>query len=239
MLPAKTLYFGLLLFFFGCASREQRIALVSISESRPVIDGQVDACWKDLPEYPIDGSLVGEINWDGNQDISASFRVLLHDNDLFFLVKVFDDIEGQIESSLLDQYWENDNVEFFFTNSKKMGQEEFSDGDSIFFVNYSSPFNRLEKLVNKPESKTQYITFGRTEIAGGYMLEAGFQQELGLFDFSNGSIPFNLELSDNDNDNKEEGFVKGRESGIAWAPNSARSSWQETINYGELVVELK
>ncbi len=233
----RVIFCGLVLLISGCSGKEEKQALVAISNCRPTVDGKVDECWKELPYYPIDGSLVGEINWDGKQDLSAEFRVLMHDEDLFFLVKVTDDIEGRIESSLQSQYWENDNVEFFFTNNIRMAQGELSKEDSIYFVNYSSSYNRLEKMVNIPDSKAVNVSFGRTDFEGGFLLEARFDKELGVFDFDEGSIPFNIELSDNDNINNEEGFIKGRESGLAWSYNSARSSWLETINYGELVVE--
>lgn len=226
----------LMISMVGCTASKEKTAMVATSDIRPVIDGKVDECWEKLPDYPIDGSLVGEINWEGEQDLSASFRVLKHEDDLFFLVKVIDDIEGKIESSTLDQYWENDNMEFFFTKGQKRAQEDLTDADSIYFVNYSSPFDRLEEMVNITESKAEYVSFGRTSIKGGYLLEAAFKGELGIFDFEKEVILFNIELSDNDNRNLEEGFVQGRESGIAWSYNSARNSWQETINYGKLIL---
>lgn len=233
----KALMYSLVFLIFGCSSHQEKQALVKVSDCRPIVDGNVDECWEGLPEYAIDGALVGEINWEGELDFSAAFRVLMHDNDLFFLVKVTDDIEGKIEASAASQYWENDNVEFFFTNTEKLAQAGLGDEDSLYFINYSAPYRKVENMVNIPDKNAKYITIGRMDFEGGYLLEVQFDSELGFIDFQEGSIPFNLELSDNDNTNEVEGFVKGRESGLAWSYHSARTSWQESINYGDLVLE--
>jgi hypothetical protein len=234
----RQVFFGaMMLLMLGCSGPEAKQALVKVSDCRPVIDGKMDDCWKGLAKYPIDGALVGEINWDGEQDFSAEFQVLLHDNDLYFLVTVIDDIEGKIEASASSQYWENDNVEFFFTNGLKLARIDQTKEDSIYFVNYSVPYDRNENMVNIPDKRAKHVAFGRTDFEGGFVLEARFEYELGFLDFSDGSLPFNLELSDNDNTNEEEGFVKGRESGLAWSYNSARTSWQESLNYGDLVLD--
>ncbi len=233
----KTCCCCLFLFLAGCSSQEPKVALVSVSDTEPVIDGEVDACWKELPVYPIDGTLGGEINWDGAEDLYAEFRVLMHANDLFFLVKVTDDIKGKIDDSMMSQYWENDNVEFFFTNASKLAQIELSKQDTIYFFNFSIPYDRLEKMGNLPESKSKYVSFDRQDFEGGYFLEDRFEQELGIFDLEKGTMPFNIGLSDNDNLNNEEGFIKGSESGISWGYNSGSTSWKETINYGDLVMD--
>lgn len=237
MFRCNDLVFVLLLLVIGCSDTKDKRAVVTFSDVRPVIDGELDACWENLPEYAIDGSIVGDINWDGAKDLSASFRVLMHDDDLFLLLKVFDDIDGKIEASASSQYWENDNVEFFFTNTGKLAKAALAEKDSIFFFNYSSPYDRLEKMVNVEDSKSQHVFLGRTAMKGGYQLEVLFEREVGVFNFKDGEILFNIEISDNDNTNEEEGFIKGRESGIAWSYNSARTSWLETLNYGKLVID--
>lgn len=231
------LIFVAMVLFASCSRIEEKKAMVQVSDCRPTIDGIAETCWEGLPAYPIDGALVGEINWEGKDDLYADFRVLMHQGDLFFLVKVFDDIEGKIEASAASQHWENDNVEFFFTSGGKFPLGSFEEGDSLYFVNYSVPYDRVEQMMNIPKSKSVNVAFGRTAIEGGYVLEARFDSELGFLDFKDGSIPFNLEITDNDNTNEEPGFVKGRESGLAWSYHSARTSWQESINYGDLVLK--
>ncbi|MDW3193898.1 MAG: sugar-binding protein [Cytophagales bacterium] len=237
MKVSNLLFLSLFMLSVGCSGRKAKSAIVTVAQERPIIDGSIDDCWKGLPEYPIDGTLGGDINWDGEDDLSATFRVLMHDNDLFFLVKVTDDIEGFLEESMMIQHWENDNVEFFFTNATKLSVGEMSETDTIYFVNYSAPYDRLQKLGNIPEYKSKNISFGRQNIEGGYLLEVCFEKELGVFDFEKSTIPFNIGLADNDNEIVEKGFMKGSESGISWGYNSGSTSWKESINYGDLVID--
>lgn len=235
----KLLVFSLsisaILLLGACGGEPSKIAEAIKSDCRPVLDGIVDECWNDLPYYPIDGSLVGDVNWDGQKDLSASFKVMQNNNDLIFLVKVIDDIDGKIERSTLDHYWENDNIEFFFTNSQKLSQGSLTPNDSIFCFNYNSPSNSLLKVINVPSGNGD-VRFGRQNFEGGYMLEILFENQLKVWDLTQKKIPFNIEVTDNDNENLEDGFIKGRESGVAWSMGSARSSWLETINYGELII---
>ena len=232
---ATCFFTSLILILGACSSEPEKLAIAVEKQCRPILDGIADPCWDDLEEYPINGSLVGNVNWDGENDLSASFKVMQNDKDLIFLVKILDDIDGKIERQTLDHYWENDNIEFFFTNSEKLPQGGFTAQDSIFCFNYNSPSNSLLKVVNVPGGNGD-VKFGRKNFDGGYMLEILFENQLNVWDVTKDRIPFNIEVTDNDNENLEDGFIKGRESGLAWSLNSARSSWQETINYGELII---
>lgn len=241
--PFLVLFVGLL----ACEGIESKQYFVVSSENTPIIDGRIDACWQVADRQQVDGDLIGEVDWGGQKDLSAFFRCINNNGDLYFLIEVIDDIKRSYNTQNVN-YWENDNVEFFFTKAKKKPQSELTLSDTVDYFNFTydsdmiistcSVFQIPEggtdiAIVPVTPKDTALVSYEMSNTADGYLLEVFFSRKMGFVNKEH--IGFNLEITDNDNDSKEEGFIKGRESGIAWGNGSIRNSWRETRFYGDLI----
>lgn len=228
---------------FGCQNSSKTYDLQILS-CDPIIDGKLDDCWNNVEPLTIDGDLVGEIDWDGVNDLSAWFKGFVNEKGLNIIVCVTDDVGNSIVSDNVD-YWENDNIEFFFSNSDKKTQAGLSQGDTIYYFSVSYKIDSLIEHYNAFKSGGEFETlstgmyemveFGQNKLNGINTYEFLFPFTMGIFNAERESVAFNIEITDNDNEEVDDGFIKGRESGIAWESNSARNSYRETIHYGDLV----
>ena len=72
---------------------------LSILTGAPVIDGEVDEIWADVPPYPVNTRIDGE-DLSGPADASAQFRVLYDAENLYALVDVNDEQVARLEAYL-------------------------------------------------------------------------------------------------------------------------------------------
>ena len=105
------------------------IALSLFSKVKPVLDGDIDACWKSAPSYRTSHVLWGSVHNTGDHiDIQGSLQSLWDKDYLYFLVKVADDkiIRQSFQGKAFDFGWIEDSTgnkvwEMNRDNSKQAG----------------------------------------------------------------------------------------------------------------------
>ncbi|MFY0689941.1 MAG: lamin tail domain-containing protein [Cyclobacteriaceae bacterium] len=82
-------FFLILLMSISLEHIQAQTALVQKLISAPIIDGEKDQIWKDIPKEQIDRILTGQLN--GSSDLAGSFRLAADLENLYVLVEVIDD----------------------------------------------------------------------------------------------------------------------------------------------------
>ncbi|HEX5137318.1 MAG TPA: sugar-binding protein, partial [Planctomycetota bacterium] len=176
--------------------------------SAPRVDGNPqDPAWRDVPPRPMSG--VDHVhprfrdNWTGDDDLSATFRVVRCGEDLYLLFEVRDDHTVHEASR---SWWVGDSIEVFLRTdlaSGDAGESYTNDDYQIILMPFYAP-QRWGVCQRGPEVPYSHgglrgLEVAHTVVPGGYVLEA----RIPLWQFrvrpdADGLIGFDVALNDVD-----------------------------------------
>lgn len=168
----------------------------------PVIDGEMDAIWKNATENFV---LLLEANPpDDDYDMLGSWRMMWDDENLYVLFTALDD---EIFTDHANA-WENDSFEMYFDadNSKGVEYDEIDDIQTRFSFHYETSEDVDHWYGNKAEwdFSTDGIELGTIETQLGWQKEVSIPLENLQIDPEIGWIfGFNCQVNDNDGENRE------------------------------------
>ena len=197
--------------------REYKGRFVEKSEISPIIDGLADSSWNSHRQFDI-GKLIID-GRQGNSDLSAWFKTSWDSTNIYFLVRVYDDILNT-----------NNTVEYL-----KDGIEIYLDIDNSKSAFYGNDDYQLrcvldEKFVMSSIGQThQSLPFHQVKMADGYQIELSIPWNF----VSQGDAPhefIGLDIHVNDND------TNTRNGKIAWWAEKD-NSYQTPFVFGTLKLE--
>ncbi len=178
-------------------------AVMPETKTAPNIDGQVDSCWADASSYALEKRYYEPPASDA--DLSASFRTLYDQDNLYVLVDVTDDdLENDSE-----EFWLDDAVEVFIDADNSKGGQ-YDDNDFQYHIGWdaTSPA-RGESQHDNMDGVVSAVA--KTD--AGYRVEIKFPwSTLGTWPVPGTPIGFDVQVSDDDGGGE-------RDSKIAWSAN--------------------
>lgn len=195
------------------ASSQVQPATITIPyvSSPPVIDGQVDGAWGDVPETALTQLLLG--NDVPPTDFAVTFRAL-HDTTTLYLLLELHDEAGRRDSG--DEWWQDDGVEIYLDGDRSGGDQY--DGVNDYQLGFRWHDNEVYAGVNSPPVPAA-IELASRDTGTGWYLEVGVPlTAVSLPNTPN--TPFGLDIQANDDD---DGGT--RDHKLAWNATSD-DAWQ-------------
>jgi hypothetical protein len=192
-------------------------ATIIPTASAPVIDGKVDDSWNAATPYKIANALYDPPT--AATDLSANYRTMWDENNLYLLVDVTDDILKHDTS--LEDWYDSDSVEVYIdaTDSKstEYGETDFQYG---FIWDKTSP-----QMLEGKHSRTNGVQYALVTTDTGYRLEIKFPwSTLGTKPSVGAKIGLDVQVNDNDADGK-------RKSKLAWHARED-NAWENPRAFG-------
>ena len=173
---------------------------IAAAETAPMIDGKADASWADAPQYDLNNSFYGAPSSDA--DLSASFKALYDEDNLYVLVDVTDD-DLRNDS---DEFWLDDSVEVFI-DADNSRSDSYDDNDYQYHFGWDAVSPALGEA-HHGNMRGVEAAFARTDT--GYRAEIKLPwSTLGTKPAAGISIGFDVQVNDDDNGGE-------RDSKIAW-----------------------
>ena len=199
------------------AERRQAEIPASIRRvTRPVvIDGKVDEIWSEAREYKIGNVIYSPISSD--EDLSASYKALWDEENLYVLVDVTDD---NLKNDS-DEFWLDDGVEVFIDadNSKS---DSYGNNNYQYFFEWADANPGMGEF---KQGRTTGIEFavGRREV--GYRVEIKFPwSTLGTKPSAGTKIGLDVHVNDDDDGGD-------RDSKLTWR-GKEDNAWQTPSVFG-------
>ncbi|KPK79385.1 MAG: hypothetical protein AMS27_18085, partial [Bacteroides sp. SM23_62_1] len=163
----------------------------------PEIDGKTDKIWELVPAIELNNILLGERN--STDDISASFKVIRNDKNLYLFIQVKDDYKtdkGETD-------YNRDGIEIYIDSDNSKSQY-YENDEFMFRYNW----NKEDIRIARNEVKADIIC-AQVNTEEGYNAEITFPWEaISCIPQAGQYIGFDLHINDNDG--------AGRECKIAW-----------------------
>ncbi|MBB3127046.1 beta-glucanase (GH16 family) [Paenibacillus rhizosphaerae] len=175
---------------------------LSYTAKAPVIDGKLDETWNDQGSEKLGKVIMGQDNISSPDDLSASYRAMWDDQNLY----VFADVKDSVKLANSDAVWRDDSVEVYIdANNDKAAS--YDDND----YQYSFRWNDKKVYESKhPDRSITGVTFAQGDTDSGYQMEIKIPwSTLGGSPGSGVYMGFDVQVNDNDGYN-------GRETKIAW-----------------------
>ncbi len=198
-----------------CSCNKQNEFYVKKLNDTIIIDGIIDEIWDSIPYNYISYVTRGEILIDDSLDLSARFKTLWNDSNIYFLFDIIDNIPTSFNSEYgFDNVaaWDNDFIQVYFSFSDS---KEYTPYKDCFRYGYI-----YEKGILYGDFVHNYgIATGLKTTDIGYIVEMQLpwismnQKKLS----PNKVFKMNISISDNDSKYKETGIFDERESSIRWS----------------------
>lgn len=225
-------------FSIGCNSKdEKKVYYVSKTPQAPLIDGEIDNTWSSAKFEAINEIKYGNEFISDSLDLSAKFKILWDDSNLYFLYIITDDIKYDIQLLKYKEIdappsYECDNVGLLFS-TKNPDKKSFSidEGDFNFGYTYSN-------ATISSSNSTNDIKFFIKNTSSGYVLEAmiPFKTLLIQQPDKGTSLGFETVVNDNDN-NAQAGIYLVQRSFLTWAEKTINDeSYKNTSVFGRLIL---
>lgn len=197
--------------------RQESPATIIPTASALVIDGKVDDIWNAAKPYKIANALYDPPT--SATDLSANYRTMWDENNLYLLVDVTDDVLKHDTSP--EDWYDSDSVEVYIdaTDSKsaEYGETDFQYG---FNWDKTSP-----QMLEGKHSRTNGVQYALVTTDTGYRLEIKFPwSTLGTKPSVGAKIGLDVMVNDNDADGK-------RKSKIAWHARED-NAWENPRAFG-------
>ena len=105
---------------------------IPVAETRPVIDGVVDAQWSNAPVKGITRVISGTVS--NSADLSGTWRTMWDANNIYFLAQVADDVLKNDSANV----WDDDSVEVYIDGNNSKGATAY---DGINDFQYQFGYN--------------------------------------------------------------------------------------------------
>ncbi len=182
----------------------------------PVIDGQAESLWADAKKYKISNSIYSPVS--SPADLSANYRVMCDQENLYLFVDVIDD---ELKNDSVEFYYD-DTVEVFIDadNSKDSG---YGENDYTYNFNWDRTSPSMEER-GQPYQNDD-IKFALVTSDNGYRLEIKFPWSTLGTEVSTGS-KIGLDVHVNDDDDGGE-----RDTKFTWCDRED-NAWQNPKTFG-------
>jgi Carbohydrate family 9 binding domain-like/Concanavalin A-like lectin/glucanases superfamily/Tetratricopeptide repeat len=197
------------------AARRQAGITIKQAPVAPVIDGVADAAWSAADKIKLTN--VHYTPPSSPNDLSANFKTMWDQNNLYLFIDVTDDV---LKNDAVEAY-ENDSIEVYIdaTNSKAASYGP-TDYQYIFVWDKTSP-----KMQETKQNRTEGVQYAMVTTNTGYQLEIKFPwSTLGTKPHTGAKIGLDVHVNDNDSGGK-------RKTKLTWhsVPDNA---WQNPQLFG-------
>jgi hypothetical protein len=219
--------------------RQAAPVVVMPAAKAPAVDGNEDAAWSRATRYRLESKLEafgsGEkpLPISSADDLSADFRTLWDDNNLYLLVDVTDDkVVGDTDrdnpirlpsGSEATPWWYDDSIEVYL-DADNAKASEYGEHDALIRFNLE-PKPTARVYNRNVETQLEGVRFAMVKTEKGYRLEAAFPWSAFAAKPSAGAT-IGLDIHVNDDDNGGQ-----RDHKIAWHDTSD-NAWQSPQSFG-------
>jgi hypothetical protein len=182
----------------------------------PVIDGNEDDVWSAAPRYKIANVMYSPPS--SPNDLSAEYRAMWDENNLYVLVDVTDDILRH--DSTPDNWYQDDSVEVYIDagNSKS---SQYGQTDYQYTFNWDKTSPKMQETKHNSTEGVQYVLVTTDK---GYRVEIKFPwSTLGTKPSAGAKIGLDVQVNDNDSGK--------RDTKIAWY-GKQDNAWQNPQAFG-------
>jgi hypothetical protein len=218
--------------------RQATPATIIPAATPPVIDGNEDAAWSAVPRYKL-ANVIGSFSsgeafspLSSPNDLSADFRAMWDENNLYLLVDVTDDILVHDPShsqsitlpsgSVAVPWWYDDSIEVYIdADNSKSTQYDNDDAQYYFVWDKTKPTIG----VHNQHGRLENVEFAMVTTDKGYRTEIKFPwTTLGKKPATGATIGFDVQVNDSDGGGK-------RDHKIAWFAK-ADNAWENPQRFG-------
>jgi tetratricopeptide (TPR) repeat protein len=197
--------------------RSESPATLFPATQAPLIDGKVDDVWNAMPSYKLSNVLYTPPA--SSDDLSADYKAMWDEKNLYLLVDVTDDLLKH--DSTPDKFYEDDSVEVYIdaTDSKSA---QYGETDYQYAFNWDKTSPGMQELKHNRIEGVQYalVTTGK-----GYRLEIKFPwSTLGTKPVPGARIGLDIHVNDNDSGGK-------RDTKITWHDRQD-NAWENPRAFG-------
>ncbi len=158
----------------------------------PKIDGKMDKIWNSIPAEGLNNVILGERN--SIYDISATFKAIWDDNNLYIIIQVIDDIKSDKGSTDYNQ----DGIEIYIDSDNNKSQY-YENDEFMFRYNWNKNIMQIEKTEIKAK-----IIYDQINTDNGYNIEIALPWKVISCSPKTGKfIGFDLHINDNDGNERE------------------------------------
>jgi len=196
-------------------ARRQAGITIKQAPVSPVIDGVADVAWSVADKIKLTNSLYKPIS--SPNDLSADFKTMWDQNNLYLFVDVTDDVLKNDASNP----WDNDCVEVYIdaANSKSASYGP-TDYQYFFVWDKTSP-----KIYEQKQNRTEGVQYAMVTTNTGYQLEVKFPwSTLGTKPHVGAKIGLDVQVNDNDTGQK-------RDKKITWH-TTQDNAWESPQAFG-------
>ncbi|MFZ0034456.1 MAG: sugar-binding protein [Sedimentisphaerales bacterium] len=196
--------------------RQAAAATILPAAKTPVIDGKPDDVWSDAHQYKIANVLYTPPS--SPNDLSASYKAMWDQENLYLLVDVRDDVLKNDSN----EYYYDDSIEVFIDpdNSKS---SEYGENDHSYYFKWDKT-NPTMGDRGQPYLKGD-IKFALVTTDNGYRLEVAFPwSTLGTKPFAGAKIGLDVHVNDDDDGGE-------RDTKITWH-DTQDNAWQNPQSFG-------
>jgi len=181
--------------------RAQTPVVVAKTAKAPVIDGKAEDIWSIASEYRIENVMYSPPS--SPNDLSAGFKTMWDENNLYVLIEVTDD--NLKNDSSPDQWWFDDCVEVYIdADNSKSSQYDGNDAQYHFDWDKTNP----TMDVHRQHGRKKNVEFAMVTTKGGYRTEMKFPwSTLGTKPSSGVSIGFDVHVNDDDDGGQRDGKI--------------------------------
>jgi hypothetical protein len=199
--------------------QNQTPAIILPATKAPVIDGSKDEVWNAAREYQLANSI--ETPATSAEDLSARYRALWDENNLYLLIEVND--ETLIHDSANDQWYQSDSVEVYI-DAENSKSAEYGEHDYQFAFNWDKNPPALQEIKH---NRTEGVQHALVTTEKGYRVEIKFPwTTFGTKAEAATGAKFGLEVQVNDNDHGGK-----RDTKLCWRDNDD-SAWRNPQAFG-------
>jgi len=203
--------------FYSTSSRCERASIARLIA--PVIDGYAGSEWDGASTNVVTNPLLGDSQTA--DDFSAEFNVGYDDNNLYFIVTVFDE-DLQNDSSI---FWQDDNVELFIdAGNERSTTYDNNDFHLIIFTDGFYTIGSKSAPLNNPE-----IAVRRFD--QGYVVEAAIPHTTGINAVAGYQFGLDVHITDDD-------LGGPRENKLSWHA-SVDDSWKNPTLFKPAILQSR
>lgn len=188
----------------------------------PLIDGAIDAIWAQSARLPLTHVVIGT-DTPSDPDLSAGYRALYDDQQLYLLVDV---VDNALRSDSLTEWWEDDGVELYLDGNHSHGTTYDGVND------YQLVFRWHDETVQVGPNSAPLpggLSFQQVDTSNGYRLEVAIPlSAVGLT--STPGTTFGLDVHVNDDDDGG-----ARDHKLAWH-TTVDESWFTPSLFGHVTL---
>jgi hypothetical protein len=202
--------------------RAETPAVVAKAAKAPVIDGKAEDIWSIASEYKIENVMYSSAL--SPNDLSADFKAMWDEDNLYVLIEVADD--NLKNDSSPDQWWFDDSAEVYI-DADNAKSSQYDDNDAQYHFDWDKTNPTMN--VGQQHGRKEGVEFAMVTTREGYITEIRFPwSTLGAKPFAGATIGLDVHVNDDDDGGQRDGK-------IGWNDKNDRA-WSEPRVFGNAVL---